>query len=300
MKYIFFGTPNFAAIILKRMIKKGLIPVMVVCNPDRPVGRKKIVTPPPVKTMAQKNKIDIWQPERLEIKNWKSKVKKFKEIDFAIVVSYSKLIPAEILNVLPDKFVGIHPSLLPKYRGASPIQSMILSGEEKIGASVFLIDEKMDHGPILAFEKYTFQKTKLAKIVFSELHDNLAELGANILIKTLPNFIVGKTKPILQDHGKATFTKKIKTENAFICFEELEEAEKVGGEIALEIDRKIRALNPEPGVWTKKEQINLCPITSKAKRKEKRIKLLEAEILDDGRLKLKKIQFEGKNPQELN
>src|SRR3989338_5278870 len=154
MKYAFFGTPEFAAIILEKLIKAGMPPALVVCNPDRPKGRKRVITPPPLKARIMnqesgiRDRIKIIQPEKLEIRNWELEIEKLGGIDFAIVAACAKIIPKNIIDTLPAKFLGVHPSLLPKYRGAPPIQSAILNGERKTGATLFLLDEKVDHGQI--------------------------------------------------------------------------------------------------------------------------------------------------------
>jgi methionyl-tRNA formyltransferase len=266
MKFVFFGTPDFAAIILEKLVKTGWPPVAVICNPDRPVGRKKVITPPPTKVIASKYGIKVYQPEKLEIENLK---KEIGEIDFAVVVAYAKIIPKNILEMPRLGFIAVHPSLLPKYRGSSPIQSVILNGEKETGVALFLADEKVDHGPILA--------TSHLPIVVSDnyvtLNKKLAELGGDLLIKILPEYLENKITPLPQDESQATFTQKFITQDGYV------DLEKDKPEI---IERKVRALNPEPGVWTIKDG--------------KRMKILEAELITDNKLKLKKIQFEGKKP----
>lgn len=271
MNYIFFGSPKFAAIILEKLISAGFLPKAVVCNPDRPVGRKKIITPPPVKLLAQQYNIPVYQPEFLSN----------SKFDFFIVASYSKILPKEILAIPRLGTIGVHPSLLPKYRGASPIQSTILNGDDKTGVTLYLVDEKLDHGPILENVECEMAKGE----TYESLHNKLAGLGANLLIETLPKFIRGEIKPIAQNENDATYTKKFTTEDAFIDMNNLEKAQHCGGLIAKEIDKKVRALNPEPGTWTKKDA--------------KRVKILETSLCADGHLVLKKIQIEGKKPVEL-
>lgn len=294
MKYIFFGSPEFATIILEKLINAGFIPEAVVCNPDRPIGRKKIITPPPVKLSIMnkvesiKKRIKIIQPENLQ------ELLKIKPLllttnpDILIVAAYSKIIPKEILEIPRLGTIGIHPSLLPKYRGASPIQAAILNDDEETGTTLYLMDEKMDHGPILAQQKLEFS---IFNFQFSILLKKLAELSVDLLIDFLQKLepinnqqlvISNLAKP--QNEFLATYTKKFQTEDAFIKSEDLEKAEKEGGEIANEIDRKIRAFYPEPGAYT---FIN-----------NKRTKLLEAKIIDN-KLKLIKIQTEGKTPITL-
>ncbi len=285
MKYVFFGTPDFAAIILEQLIKTGFIPQAVVCNPDKPVGRKKIITPPPVKILAKKHGLNIYQPankiELLEI------IKKLQP-DMGIVTAFGMILPKEVLDIPKHGFINVHPSLLPYWRGPTPIQNTILNGDEKTGVSLYLMDEKIDHGPILTQQELEDYEPKSAN--YEELSRKLAELGGELLIETLPKFLKGEVNPLPQDESKATYTKKFSTQDAFIEPDDLEIAREKGGEKAIEIDRKIRALNPEPGVWT------LSPLNGRPRR----MKLLEAELTSDGILKLKKIQFEGKKPMSYN
>ena len=301
MKFIFFGTPEFAAIILEKLIQAELMPEAVICNPDKPTGRKQIITPPPVKVLAQKYGLTIYQPKD---KNELLEIIKKLQPDLAITAAFGMLFPKEILAVPKYGFINIHPSLLPKYRGPTPIQTAILNGDEKTGVSLFLIDEKMDHGPILAQRELEFPISPAARdpaqrdnFQFPILSQKLAKLGADLLIQFLESLISQKLtnnikevglpnielKP--QDESQATYTKKFETKDAYIEPADLEKAENQGGEIAIEIERKIRALNPEPGIWTLQNG--------------KRMKILEAILTPENKIKLKKIQFEGKNPVEI-
>ncbi len=271
MKYVFFGTPDFAVGVLEKMIEAKIPPVAVICNPDRPFGRKKIVTPPPVKILAQKHAIEIFQPEKLDT----DAIRRLKQYDadVFVVVAYSKILKKDIIEIPRLGVIGVHPSLLPKYRGATPIQSVILAGEKETGATLFMIDEKIDHGSILAQEILPIENP-----TYKELEHQLARLSGKLLAETLPKFITGSITPKLQDESNATLTKKFETADAKIDPVILSEAKNLGGQAAIEIERKIRAFNPEPGAWT---IIN-----------GKRTKLLEAEIVD-GKLKLKTIQVAG-------
>lgn len=281
MKYAFFGTPEFAKIVLEELIADGFPPALVVCNPDKPTGRKKIITPPPTKVLAKENEISVAQPETKEsIANYLS-----NGFDFFVVAAYSKILPKEVIDLPKLGVIGVHPSLLPKYRGATPIQSAILAGETETGTTLFIIDEKVDHGKIVASSKQQVVNGDN----YETLMKKLAHLSGKLLVETLPKFIAGKIKPKEQDHNSATFTKKFTTEDGFVDLKILRRAclpvgmaqdgEDSGS--ATEIERKVRALNPEPGVWTTKDG--------------KRMKILEAE-LGDGKLLLKKIQFEGGRP----
>lgn len=279
MKYVFFGTPDFAAIILEKLIKAGWLPTAVVCNPDKPVGRKRIITPPPTKVIALKNGIKAYQPEKLEIpacagrENLKLEI---GEIDFAIVVAYAKIIPKEILGLPRLGTVAVHPSLLPKYRGSSPIQTAILDGEKETGVTLFLADEKVDHGKILAVSRLPLE----VKDNYESLSKKLAESGGVLLVEILPKYLKNEITPLTQDESQATYTKKFVTQDGYV------DLEKDKPEI---IEKKVRALNPEPGVWTLRQ----------AQGRPQRMKILEAELMPENKLRLKKIQFEGKKPQRI-
>ena len=265
MKYVFFGTPDFAAGVLEKLIEAKIPPVAVVCNPDRPFGRKKVITPPPVKVLAEKHALEVFQPENLDA----DAIRGLKQYgaDVFVVAAYSKILKKDIIEIPRLGVIGVHPSLLPKYRGATPIQSVILDGEKETGTTLFMIDEKVDHGSILAQEILPIENP-----TYKELEHQLARLSGKLLAETLPKFITGSITPKPQDESKATLTKKFETADAKVDLEKDPPAE---------IERRIRAFNPEPGAWA---MIN-----------GKRTKLLEAELVD-GKLKLKTIQVAGKNP----
>ncbi len=259
MHYAFFGTPKFAAIILGKLIKAGTPPALVVCNPDKPVGRRQVITPPPAKVVAEKHKIEVLQPDDLKIENFKLKI---AGMDFAVVAAYAKILPNEILKLPRLGMVGVHPSLLPKYRGTTPIQSAILAGEAETGTTLFLLDEQVDHGAILA-QRVT---AIVNRDTYETLMEKLADVSGDLLAEILPKFAAGSVDPLTQNEAEATFTKKFKSADGFVDI-----AKEDPGTLA----RKIRALNPEPGVYT--------VIGGK------RIKMLDAET----------IQYEGKKPRNV-
>jgi len=311
MKYVFFGTPKFAAIILEKLIEAGLLPVALVCNPDEALGRKKIITPPATKQLLLDKKIavPVFQPKKLsEIKNELENI----NADVFIVAAYNKIISEEIINIPKFKTVGVHPSLLPKYRGPSPIQTAILNGDKETGADLFLIDKDIDHGPILAEAKCEI----LEKDNYETMTMKLAELGAKLLIEKLPEYI-NNNPPVgglqEQNHANATFTKKFSTDDGkvdlppHLLFENRYTPKKnriINSILILKnklfrcggvdkdapelIFNKIRALNPDPGVFT----------FIKTRTGEKRVKLLEAE-LKDGELELLRVQPDGKKPMSF-
>lgn len=275
--FVFFGTPRFAEIVLSSLIDRGFVPSLVVCNPDRPVGRKKIVTPPPVKELIAKSKwqIKIAQPESLT--NYKLPI---TDCSFGILAAYGKIITKTIIESFPKGIIGIHPSLLPKYRGATPIQNAILNGDTETGVTLFLMDEKVDHGSIISNAKIQISNTD----TYTTLEEKLAKLGAELLIKTLPGYLDGMIVPKEQEETQATLTKKFSADDAFVPIEDLEAALEGEKEKATRIDRIIRALNPEPGAWTLQNN--------------KRMKLLGSSITGD-KVMLAKIQMEGKKPQDI-
>jgi methionyl-tRNA formyltransferase len=292
-RFIFWGTPQFAAIILEKLIKVDVIPQAVVCNPDRPVGRKKIITPPPVKQRIMnyesgiRDKIKILQPVHLDQEFLNSLFKIHNSFDLFIIAAYGKIIPSKILDIPKLGAIGVHPSLLPKYRGATPIQTAILNGEKETGATLFLMDEKIDHGPILVQRELTMTNDDN----YDTLSKKLAELGAGLLIQFLGSptsqKLINNVKEVElpnielqpQNETKATYAKKFKTEDGYVDLTK---------DDPVMIERKVRALNPEPGVWTLRQ----------VQGKLLRMKILEAEIKDEN-LILKKIQFEGKKPQTV-
>jgi methionyl-tRNA formyltransferase len=283
MKYVFFGTPEFSAIILRKLIQSGLAPVAVVSNPDRPVGRRQIITPPPVKVVAQEfPEIKIFQPEKIE----DSFAQELSGLgaDFFVVVAYAKILPKSIVEIPPGATLGVHPSLLPKFRGASPIQSVILAGEEQTGITLYLLDERMDHGKVVAQSAFALS----GKETYESLSKKLAEMSGELLVGILPRFAEGVLTPQPQDEKNATYTKKFSTQDAFVSEEDLRDAMSGNAAKAIAIDRKIRALNPEPGVWTQASNLMIGPLSIVGKR----VKLLGSE-LKEGVLVLKKIQIEG-------
>lgn len=287
MKYVFFGSPRFAAIILSRLIEAGMPPVALVCNPDRPVGRKKIVTSPATKQVvfdaAEKSgvssAITILQPEKLD----DAFIGQLRAIapDFFVVAAYAKIIPRAVLDIPRLGILGTHPSLLPNYRGASPIQSALLAGEAVSGTTIYAMDEKMDHGAIYAQREWPItQGTN-----YLALEEQLAKLSAETLVATIPSFYSGALTPHAQDESQATFTKKFTTQDGFVDEKSLRDSTMPGNkEKARAILNMINALNPEPGCWT-------------LLNNGKRTKLLEAKLGANGSLELTVTQEEGQKPK---
>ncbi|MCX7778787.1 MAG: methionyl-tRNA formyltransferase [Patescibacteria group bacterium] len=265
LRIIFLGTPEFSAIILEKMIKTGFKPITVVTAPDKPVGRKQTLTPSPLKVMAEKYKIPVLQPTK--IIDSKFYILNSKP-DLIVLAAYGQIIPKEILEIPKYGCLNIHPSLLPKYRGASPIQTTILNGDQESGVTIILMDEKMDHGPIIAKTRYQISNNK---ITTPELTKTLAELGGNLLIETLPQWIKGEINPLPQDHSQATYTRVIKKEDGKIDWRKSAE----------EIERMIRAYNPWPGTYTylKLQMTNYKLQTTPKFQNSKMLKIIKARVL---------------------
>lgn len=212
-KIAFFGTPELAVIVLEELKKAGFTPSLVVTNPDAPKGRKLVMTPPPVKVWAEKERIQVLQPATLKDGAVLNELKKTRW-DLFIVAAYGKIIPKEIIDLPLHNTLNVHPSLLPKFRGASPIISAILEDEKETGVSIMILDELMDHGPVIAQEKVTFKEWPQAP----EAEKQLAEIGGRLLAETIPKWISRDIEAVPQEHHLATFTKKITKADGLIDF----------------------------------------------------------------------------------
>ena len=235
IRTIFFGTPAFAVPALKTLVENGRFDVIaVVSQPDRPAGRKKIVTPSPVKVFAEERGIKVIQPEKLK----DDAVLKIKAFDpeLAIVVAYGNLIPKTLIEAAPKGFINIHPSLLPKHRGASPITAAILDGDKETGVCLMVLDDKMDHGPVIACRKLALRGDETTE----SLLKSLAPIGAQMLDKELVEYLDGRLIAVPQDHDKATFCKLIESDDARIDW----------AKPAAEIERLVRAMDGVTPAWT--------------------------------------------------
>lgn len=208
----FFGTPQFAVHILEQLKETGLEPDVVVTAPDRPAGRGMELREPPVKTWALENEIPVLQPESLTDETGETDLLRNSEWDIFIVAAYGKILKKDVLDIPQKGVLNVHPSLLPKYRGASPIEGQILNDEKEVGVSIMLLDEEMDHGPILAQASIEPEERMRA----SHLEELLATEGGKLLAEVIPPWLKGDVKAEEQNHNEATFTKKIKKEDGLI------------------------------------------------------------------------------------
>ena len=255
IRVIFIGTPDFAIPSLQVLIKDDFFDIVgVVTQPDRPVGRKQIFTPPLVKIESQKHDILVFQPEK--ISDFSSQIADLKP-DLIVVVAYSQIIPKSILNIPKYGCVNVHGSILPKYRGASCIQAAILNGDEETGATIIKMDTGLDTGPILAQTSIRIENNWTAGV----LYDKVSLLGAEILSKTLKKYIKGEIHPAVQDNAKASYVPKLKKEDAKIDW---------SGD-AEYIVRFVRAMSPWPGAYAQ------CTMHSN-QFLIKKIKIIEVDI----------------------
>jgi methionyl-tRNA formyltransferase len=208
--FIFFGTPDVASETLEILKQADFLPAMIVTSPDAKSGRKMLLTPPPVKIWAEKNNIPYIQPEKFGEEIYDTLRTKIP--DFFLVVAYGKIMPEKLINMPKLGSINIHYSLLPKYRGASPVESAILNGDTETGIAIQKMAFKMDSGPIIAQEKISIMPDEKAP----DLRKRLIKIGGELLVKTLIEFFNEKLKETPQDENKATNCKKIKKEDGLI------------------------------------------------------------------------------------
>lgn len=213
--FAFFGSSRLSVIVLDQLFEQGLMPKFVVTTPDKPIGRKQIVTPNVVKQWATNKNIPVYDPAKLD-REFVAKLEKLSEdstgnqitskaCQVFLVASYGKIIPTEIIDIPKNKTLNIHPSLLPQYRGPSPLPTAMLEDTKKTGVSIMILDKEMDHGPIIAQKEITINEWP----TYEDFEENMAKEGAKLFAEILPDWIEGKIEPKEQEHSKASYTKKI-------------------------------------------------------------------------------------------
>ena len=307
MNIIFFGSHNYSLYALEALKKAGHQILGIVTQPDKPVGRHQILTPTPIKSFAISHKIPFITPKNKEelIENFStqftlssSKGSKTK-IDIGVVCVYGLIIQKEILDLPKFGCLNIHPSLLPKYRGTIPVPAAIIMGDIETGVTIIKMDEKMDHGPILAQEKETILETDTTEDLYNRLFKKGAELLTNVIKNNeLRSMNYGKK----QDDTKASYTKLLTRDDGFIDWKYIQAAlygKNIDEKIKINfisdsqkcpvllsvncclLNDLIRGLSPWPGCWSI--------------YKNKRLKLLKSHI-ENNRLVLDLVQFEGEKP----
>jgi methionyl-tRNA formyltransferase len=235
MKIVYMGTPDFAVPPLERILIEGHEVALVVTQPDKPRDRGKKVQPTPVKALAMEKNLPFVQPEVL-----KGNAELLRQIsvikpDVIVVVAYGKLLPGELLSIPQYGCVNIHGSLLPQYRGAAPIQRAILSGDEKTGVTLMYLSLEMDEGDIIAA-----RSTQIGKKTAGDLHEELSQMGADLLAVTLPAIEAGAAPRIKQDGSLASYAPPLSKKDGLVDF----------SRSPVEIERQIRAMSPWPGAYT--------------------------------------------------
>jgi len=210
--FVFFGTPELSVRVLEELARVGLIPELIVTSPDKPQGRKLVLTPPPAKRWAEAHSIPVIQPKSLKTDEEIGELLK-KQYDFFAVAAYGKIIPERMIDLPRKGVLNVHPSLLPKFRGASPIRTQILADDRDTGVSIMLIDAVMDHGPIVSQIRVPSLSWPPSAL---ELEETLAKAGGAELARIIPLWMNDEISPKEQEHDKATFTEKIEKEHGLL------------------------------------------------------------------------------------
>ena len=237
MKLIFMGTPDFAVPSLKKLIEAGHEVFAVFTQPDRPVGRKQVVTPPPVKVFAAERGITVYQPTKIKTAEARAAIEPlFQQTDAGIVAAYGRILPDWMLAAPRLGCINVHSSLLPKYRGAAPINWAIVHGETETGVTTMQMDAGLDTGAMLLQGKLAIGETETA----AELTPRLAELGAELLVETLAKLERGELTPTPQDDAQASHAPILNREDGQVDW----------SKTATEIFNRQRGFTPFPGCYT--------------------------------------------------
>ena len=258
MNIVFMGTPDFSVEALKSLIAAGHNITAVVTQPDKKKGRGEKVMFTPVKEEALKHDLKVYQPVKVREPEFIDELKKL-DIDVIVVIAFGQILPKEILEMCQYGCINVHASLLPKYRGAAPIQWAVIDGEEESGVTTMQMNEGLDTGDILEVVKVPIDKKETGGSLF----DKLSIAGANLIVKTLDDLQAGTVTPVKQDDTKSNYAKMLKKELGNIDF----------NQEAVKIERLIRGLNPWPSAYTKLA--------------DKTLKIWDADVVDK--------DYEGEN-----
>ncbi len=295
-KIVFMGTPEFAVPSLEILVTNGYPVSAVVTQPDRPKGRGRKLIPPPVKVAAEKHGITVFQPERVRDDNF---IELFKNLspDMVALAAFGQIIPKAILDISPLGCLNVHPSLLPKYRGAAPINWSLINGDSKTGVTIMLMDEGMDTGDILLQEEIDIDPEE----VYDDLHDRLSFIGAELLLKAVENIIAGTISGTPQDSSGATYAPKLTKEMEHINWEDNADV----------IVNLIRGLSSDPGAYSflREKKLKIYRVmagkagTSGEKAPGTIGKLVESGLqitAQDGHVYLQDVQLEGKKRMPID
>jgi len=286
MKIIFMGTPDYAESILKKIIDTPDMDVVAVyTQPDKPVGRKKIMTPPVVKTMAHENSIDVYQPNRLRDEDTVKELLKI-DCDYIVVAAYGQILPLEVLQHAPC--INLHASILPQYRGASPIQQTLLNGDTKTGVTAMLMDVGLDTGDILKINEIDVSEDEMVESLF----DRLTEVAADLTIDVLENF--NDFTPVKQDDSLSTHCCKITKADGEVEFSD-----------ANTLYNKYRAFTPWPGVYLSSglKLKNIELLEKDSKNEPAKILFVEKNYIvvgcEQGSVKILSVQPQSKKEMDI-
>ena len=290
MRVVFMGTPEFALPTLQGLWDRGYEIPGVFTRPDKPAGRGQKPTPSPVKELASRLGLPVYQPATLRRPAVAELIRKLKP-DVVVVAAYGLILPKEVLGIPPHGCLNVHPSLLPRWRGPSPIAFAILAGDEHTGVTVMLMDEGMDTGPIVA-------RSDPVPIgpddTTGTLTPKLAQVGAGLLLDTLPRWVAGEIVPEPQDDSKATYSRLLTKEDGAIDW----------GRPAEEIWRMVRAFDPWPGTFTRWQGKLLKVLAARPEPGGSHqpvgtvIRVDSGAAVQTGRglLRLERVQLEGRRP----
>ena len=240
-RIVFMGTPDFALPSLRLLLESQEV-VAVVTQPDRPAGRKRQLRASPVKRAALEAGLPILQPARIRDANTVAALRSFNA-DAFVVAAYGHILPQQVLDIPRIACINVHASLLPRWRGAAPIQAAILAGDQETGATIMVMDAGLDTGPLVAQRSLTLESAETGQ----SLHDKLAVVGAELLGECLPDFLNGSIEPVAQDASQATYAPSIKKSEGALDWTRP----------AMETERKVRAFTPWPGTFTRWKDLTL-------------------------------------------
>lgn len=294
MKIIFMGTPDFAAGALEALIQKGEEIVLVVTQPDKPKGRSKTLVYPPVKECALKYNLPVFQPEKIKTPEAIATLREYPA-DIFVVAAFGQIVSREILEMPRYGCVNIHASLLPKYRGASPIQNVILDGEKETGITIMQMDEGIDTGDMLYQKKIEIQRED----TFETLHDKLMVLGGEAIVEAIDLIANNSLVPEPQDDSRSCYAKLIKKEMGELHFDKE----------AMALERQVKGMNPWPSAYTfyhgKQIKIwNAYALEEEYQQEAGTIVAVEKDYFvvacGKGGLQIKEVQLEGKKRMSVH
>jgi len=293
MKILFMGTPDFSVPVLEALIEAGHEIVLAVTQPDKPIGRSKKPTPPPVKVCAEKHGIPVFQPERVRRPEAMERLAKV-QADLGVVVAFGQILPQALLDLPAHGCFNVHASLLPMYRGASPINHVILAGEKQSGVTIMQMDAGIDTGDILLQEALPLADNETAET----LADKLSKLGAKLIVSAIEQLENGTLTHTPQE-GETCYAGMLKKEMGLIDWTLSAE----------EICRRVRGLQPWPGSWTFREGKKLIIKEAAAEKQEVPPNLIPGAVLEadrkglliqtgEGALRILSLQPEGKKEMD--